>query len=297
MPNGGFLDYETPEYEQTEKRYKLSVWWVNNRALLKKIGLIIWAAIDAVLILFALWVIVDTYLISYESERALSFGFGINQETRRQVNEYSAPEPVIVSSDVSVFSTGDGRYDFYGTIENTNDDYWMEFTYHFAYSGGQTDAQVGYVYPLEQKPVIELAYESESRPTSATLVIEDYDWNFIDPHEIADFDAWRAERIDFDVTDSEYTTALDLEDVVGRSTFTILNDSAYSYWEPEFYVLLYRGGSVVAVTKTAIPEFMAGETRTIDQNWFGSISSVTKVEAVPEIQLFDSSVYMSPPSQ
>jgi len=295
MPDGGLLDYQAPEYEQTEKRYKLSVWWVENRALLKKIGLVIWAVVDAVLILFALWVVIDTYLISYEQERALSYGFGINQEVRREVNTATAPEPVIISSDASVFAIGDGRYDFYASIENTNNDYWLQFTYHFAYSGGQTETATGFVYPLEQKPVIELAHESESRPTGAEFVIEDYDWNFIDPHEISDFDAWRAERIDFDVSASEYTPALDLPEIVGRSTFTIENDTAYSYWEPEFYVLLYRGASVVAVTKTTIPEFVAGQTRTVDQNWFGSISSVTKVEIVPEIKLFNSSVYMDPP--
>ena len=57
MTNGGFVNYEAPELASHEKRYKWSLWWVEKRALLAKIGLGIWAVVDAVLIilLFGPW--------------------------------------------------------------------------------------------------------------------------------------------------------------------------------------------------------------------------------------------------
>ncbi len=286
------MNYEAPELAAGEKRYKWSLWWVEKRALLAKIGLGIWAVVDAILIIFALWTMVDTFLISYENERSMAAGFAANQEQRHIVTMSNAPEPVKLSSDVSVFSLGDGRYDFYATIENPNEKHWLEFDYYFVYGNTLTETKHGFVFPIESKPLVDLAVSAEIRPTNAKVVIDNLDWHFVSPHLIPDFSDWREDRLDFRVTDAEYIPSLEIDKSVGRSTFTITNRTAFGYWEPLFYVLLYRGASVVGVTSTTIDQFFAGTSRTVEQNWFGALSAVSDIEVIPEIDLFDSSVYM-----
>jgi len=290
--DGGLIDYETPELQSQEKRYKLSLFWVENRALFGKILLGIWAAIDVVLIIFALVVMVDAFLISYENERSLGLGFGLNQANLHELTLSGAAEPVRLSSS-EVFVLGDGRYDFYATIENSNENHWLEFDYYFEYGGEQTEPIHGFVYPLETKPLVEYAYEASSKPSGAKVIIENQDWHFISPHLITDFQEWKDDRIGFTVTDAEYSSSIDeLDKTVGRSTFTVRNSTAYGYWEPAFYILLYRGSAPVAITRTTIDQFASGAERVIETNWFGTLSAVNSVEVIPEIDLLDISVYM-----
>ncbi|MFH1433628.1 MAG: hypothetical protein ABIG32_01920 [Candidatus Uhrbacteria bacterium] len=290
--DGGFVDYQAPELETQEKRYKLSLLWVENRALLGKILLGIWAAVDVILIIFALVVMVDAFLISYEVERALGLGFGLNQANLHELTLANAAGPVRLSN-TEVFVLGDGRYDFYATIANENENHWLEFDYHFEYGNVVTESKRGFVYPLETKPVVEFAYEADSRPSGAKVVIENENWNFISPHLIADFQQWKDDRIGFTISNASYTASIDeLEKSVGRSTFTVRNSTAYGYWEPAFYILLYRGASPVAITRTTIDQFEPGAERVVETNWFGTLSAVNTVEVIPEIDLLDISVYM-----
>ncbi|MFH1315335.1 MAG: hypothetical protein ABIH67_02950 [Candidatus Uhrbacteria bacterium] len=283
-------EYIAPELAAEEKRYKYSLWWVSNRSTLSKIGLIVLACADTVLILYGLWVVIDTYLISYETERAQIVTMNLNQSIRHQVNLQTTPEPVTLSSSVNVFGIGEQRYDFYATISNENDDYWLEFDYHFTYGGKQTDPQSGFIYPSESKPIVDLAWVSTSAPANAKVVIENLNWHYINHHDYPDFAVWRDDRMNFEVTQAGFEN-LELDNV-GRSSFLVNNETAYSYWEPKFYVILYRGSQVAGITSTVANQLEAGEERLLEQNWYGSLSAVTKVEVIPELALLDPDVYM-----
>jgi hypothetical protein len=287
-------NYVAPELAAEEKRYKYSLWWVGNRSRLAKLGLIFWAGINVLLILFALWVMVDTYLIDYQDERALLVMMGLNQDERHDNTVATTPESLKVDTSAEIFSLGDSRYDFYSELENSNENYWVEFDYYFTYGSSQTEVRKGYAYPSESKPLVELAWNSDNRPTSAKTVVENLQWHFLDPHTIPDFVEFEEERMSFSIYDTDFDPSLDTEtgDTITQSVFTVRNSTAYSYWEPVFYTILYRSSSVVGITKTTLNKFEAGETRTVEQNWYGTIPSVTEIEVVPEIAILDLSVYM-----
>jgi hypothetical protein len=285
-------NYIAPQLAAEEKRFKYSLIWVEHRDLLRKIGFSIWGGIAGLMILFSLWVMVDTFLIGYESERALLVNMGLNQSTRHNAVLASAPTAVKLSSQADIFSLGDDRYDFFATIENDNENYWLEFDYYFSYGSSVTDAVHGFIYPSESKPLVDLAWESTTRPSSAKVVLENIEWHMIDPHEIADFAVWREDLLDFEIAETEFDSSIGYDTAVGRSTFTVTNNSAYAYWEPLFYVLLYRGESMAGVTTTVVQQFTPGDEQTIMQNWYGTLPSVTRVEVIPEVALLDDSVYM-----
>ncbi len=285
-------EYQAPDIGAVEKRYKWSLLWIKVREPLRKSGLVIWAVVDVLLILFVLWTMIDTYLISYEGERALFAGMALNQSNRHQVVLSTVPEALKLS-DADVFALGDGRFDFYAQVENKNENYWIEFDYYFEYSGELvTESRSGYVYPLSSKPLIDLAVELNTNPQTTQVVIENVEWHFVDPHLIPDFAAFLEDRLDFEIVETDYVPSLDFDTVVARSSFTVENQTAYGYWEPVFYVLLYRGTSVAGVTQAIIPEFAPGDERTVEQNWFGTLPAVTKVEVIPEVDLLDTDSYL-----
>ena len=216
-------NYIAPELAAEEKRFKYSLIWVEHRDLLRKIGLTIWGGVAGLMILYSLWVMVDTFLISYETERALLVNTGLNQSTRHNAVLASAPGALKLSSSSDIFAIDDDRYDFYTTVENENEDYWAEFDYYFSYGSSVTETKHGFVYPVEEKPLVYLAWESDSRPSSAQVILENIQWHMIDGHTIPDFVTYREDMIDFDITDGLKQIPIEERDSSEVTSITGLN--------------------------------------------------------------------------
>ena len=151
--------------------------------------------------------------------------------------------------------------------------------------------------PSESRYLTALNVPAASRPNGATLEVTDVVWHRIDHHSIADTAEYLAERDDFVVSNELYAADVVLAaGTVGRSTFTLKNASAYSYFSPTFTVLLKRGGVVIGINEVTLSQFATGEERAVDVHWFGDIPSSGTVEVVPMINYFDETVYTKPPA-
>ncbi len=287
----GFLQQEEKEFSSF---YKRSVWWVEHRAQLKKIGLIVWGVIDALLLLFSVWVFTDSFLISYWAEnRAVAIMAVVGQSDLHAFTRAHAAKDVSLGS-VDTFALSDDRYDFYVPITNPNPNFYAEFSYVFTTADGETDEQQGFLLPGdENKPLLALAYHSTTRPTNVNVDFRNFRWHRVDQHLIPDYTAWAQERFAFDITNVNFTSDIQFDSQkIGRVTFTVSNPRPYSFWEPAFYLVLERGTSVVGVTRTTLDRFETGDTRDVSVDWFGALPAVTKVEVIPEVNLFDLSVFM-----
>ena len=79
---------------------------------------------------------------------------------------------------------------------------------------------------------------------------------------------------------------------VSTLNFKITNGSAYSYWQVGVYMVLLGPGNVAGANYIALDQFLSGQTREIEMRWYEVLSSVNKVEILPEINVLDSGVYM-----
>jgi hypothetical protein len=194
--------------------------------------------------------------------------------------------------DGRVISIGNNRYDFYTTIQNLNDDWWAEFTYSFLMDDGATDSRTGFILPSAEKPIAELAIESLSPIQSVSLVIEDVRWHRVDHHAVPDYPTWANDRIHFVVSTSSFEKETRFDgQTFGRTSFTIENDTAYSYYDVGVFVLLLRGSSVVGVNRTTLTSLESGVESMVTVNWFGTLPSVSEVQIIPELNIFDLEVY------
>lgn len=290
MDNGGFLKEEEKGFKTF---YKRSLWWVEHRALLRRIVIIVLAAFDAALLLFSAWTFLDTFVVSVDREdRAVAEVAVVGQMDLRNFSTAQSADAMSVS-EMQVLTTGDKRYDFYTTLANANRDWYAEFQYAFVIGDTETDEFSGFILPGEEKPLAYFAWEADSRPTGVRLDIRDLAWHRVDPHAIADYDTWEADRLGWNITAPLFSRELAIDkEEIGRISFTVSNTTAFSYWEPVFYVLLLRGNSVAGVTSTTIDRFESGDTRSMVINWFGTIPAVTKIEVIPAVNLFDPDAYM-----
>ena len=277
----------------TPGELRLATWWVQNRLRLRRLGYGVLIAIAALLWLYVIWGLLDAYVISYPRESRYTRQVALNQQL---LTALATDTPQNVSlTDVSVFQATGGRYDLAVDVTNPNPQWWAEFTYSFDLSGEQTPQREGYVLPGSSETLTELGYTPKSKGgTSATLVVQNVRWHRIDPSVVgASYTDFAAKRFNLSFENVSYDTNITLgTQPLGQSTFTLVNDSAYGFWNVDLIIRLYRGSTVVAISKLGITDVQPGEHRTINKVWTSILPGITKTEIIPQVDLLDPSVYL-----
>ncbi|HCC83351.1 TPA: hypothetical protein DEP96_00715 [Candidatus Uhrbacteria bacterium] len=284
------------DFADIEKRYKEEVAVTTWRPKLMLIGLVIWGVVDAALVIFFL-VTVTTYVVQGQFDEVKTIGsIGQNAGLAHTMAVARLAQPIL-TNDARVLTHDTTTYDMYAVVENPNTEWYATFNYNFTAGQIITPVKEGNLMPGENRYLTALNVKADARPVGSKLVVNDVVWHRIDHHLIADVTAFLAVRNDFQVTDEVYAPDVVLEtDTVGRSTFTLKNVTAYSYFSPVFTVLLKRGGVIIGINEVTLSQFVTGEARAISVHWFGDIPNSGTVEVVPMINYFDETVYTKPPS-
>jgi len=290
MPN--FVDQEQKEFEQF---YKTSLLWIKLRPIVKRGSLLIFFLADTLLLLFFAWSFLEYGVFDFFTDRALLASIVNGQGDLRAVS-LSHAAAGLTQQEVGVLPLTDGRADFYAVVSNPNPSWFVEFNYHFTYSGGETQAVRGFLLPNDsEKTLVSLGVTVSGAPKTASVVLSDVNWTRVPAHTISDYGSWSAERSAFAYDAIMYQRDVDLNGIkIARSSFDLVNKGAYGYWEPTFTIVLRRNASIVGVTTTTAPKLQPGETRLITVNWFGAIPSANGTEIEPNLNIFDPAVFMPP---
>lgn len=282
------------EFQDIEKEYQRKVTIVEAIPRLKKYGLLAWTILDvALLAIFfgymAWYLIAGSFMERNELSRLAQNFSGIREISMAR----SAADPVV--GNVSIFQNGEDVYDFYNTVSNPNDDWYATMRYYYRTNQGDVGPFEWFLLPGETRPIARV-YRSESgRPGSVEFVLDHVDWKRVDAGVVDDVEDWLQNRDDFQVTDVVHEVGENGVSAVSR--FTIKNGTPYSYWAPNFLLIVEQGGRAVGVNYVTLPGFESGETRTVSVNWFGSAPASGTLRIVPEINYFDEDVYMPPSSE
>lgn len=288
-PNNDIL---LQEEKQDSKQYRRTLWWVEHRERLGKFGILSLIIFDVCLVLFVSWSMVDAFVLSAGRERrAVIDSVLLNQEDLRAYTVARSASPLSVSN-TQVFASEASAYDFYTVLQNANKDWWAEFEYQFVFDAGTTEVKRGFILPESSKPVTELAFASTTGITNPRFQFLDVSWHRIDRHVIPDYVKWSEDRLGLEIQNPTLTqdTTIDPNGLF-RTTFTVRNGTAYSYYNPTFHLLLKRGTAVVAVNKTTLQSLVSGESLDVVVNWFGTVPSANQVEIIPDLNLFDQMLY------
>ncbi|MBI1908354.1 hypothetical protein HYS28_02970 [Candidatus Uhrbacteria bacterium] len=285
------------DYAAIEKDYQRDVRIVSWRPKFVAAGYLAWALVDVALLVFFL-VNVVLYVVSGSFEEAREIAtMAQNVGVAREVSVARAAEPIILE-DVHVLTRAQGSYDLYAIAENPNAEWYATFDYYFVAGDVTTDVTQGSLMPGESRYLLGLGVEAESRPAGASIVVDNVVWERVDRHEVTDTAEFLVDHEYFTVSGGTYAVDVELaSDSVGRSTFTITNNTAYSYISPTFVVLLTRSGVVTAVNQVVLSGFETGETRDVTVHWFGAVPTNGTVEVIPAINYFDEDAYMAPPGE
>jgi len=281
----------------TNSEFKVASWWVRHELQLRMIGYGTLVVLSIGLWAFAIWSVVDAYIISYKRETQIPRVIAENQLAQSSLNT-TTPQPV-QSSSAMVFQNTDGRQDFLVQISNPNPQWWAEFVYRFRLGTDTTPERKGYVLPSGQRYLSEVGWKSPNGSTGAAeLQIDQLHWHRVDPSQVGrDYTAFAEDRLRFQIEEPTYTNDVTInKQTLGQSSFALRNASAYGYWAADVTVVLTRAGTPIAFTTLNQQRLTPGEARPIKINWFENPSGVSQTDVHVDVNILDPSVFL-PPTQ
>ena len=77
-------------------------------------------------------------------------------------------------------------------------------------------------------------------------------------------------------------------------TFSISNNSAYSYYEVPLNIALTDNGNIVYIDQYSASNLLSNQSQNVKITWPGDFESVTGISITPDINILDQGAYQQP---
>lgn len=275
--------------EFSTRNLKLAEWYLKHKLLLRKIFIDSLIVIDIIFVGYSLYGWTKYLVFDYFSTEQLLVDLTLPPS---QAYNRFAPENIQIQN-VYAFDSGNDKYDFVATVINPNPRWRVKVQYRFFYGGGETKIAETYVSPAGENVLAIFGVELFSVPTNIKVEVVGMRWERISPHRIADVVKFIQERNMFDLVKVDFTQSRESKGIYTHTIeFDITNNSIYSFWLSEFYVIYLNNQSPVGARKIQVEKFESGQTRSIELKSFAGSLMVTGVHLVPAMDIFDENNYM-----
>lgn len=264
--------YLETEYRQIDKEIDKQLKTTRLLPVLKKIFFSSWAALDLILILGGFFYLIWYVVFGMQNERELISRIHENAAIEAAAVREQGVNDLIISR-ATVLKGTDNRLDFMSTVQNPNDAWVADLTYHFVTSAGEaSDVASARILPSSTHYLTQLSAEL-SPSTQAELIIDDITWTRVTGKEVAGIADWRTVLSEVTVDNITHGNRVEVGDrALTQTSFVVKNQSPYAYWETEAVIRLQIGSRVLAVNSIQIPALDLGEERMITVNWFDDVS-------------------------
>lgn len=213
-------------------------------------------------------------------------------------NLSTAPRKItddLILSPVQIFYSGD-RSDLAVRVSNPNNNFLSTFSYCFYWLDRDVSCAEDFILPGEEKYLMALGLEISGGADSGGFYFKDIFWQRINTRQIPNWDAFRAERINFSVENLDFKPGgqSGLSDRINLNNlnFSIINNSPYGYYHVPLDILFFRGEELVGLNRHTLNNFAGGERRDVRVTWPGNLSSVSRVEIKPVVNIVDDGSYL-----
>lgn len=269
--------------ESSFKRMGFALWLAENRRKITKIFIGFLIAVSTFFFSFTIYNLVIYFKFGSPAQQIVEGN--VNTAARKQTED-------LVFSSVSTFKTSDST-DFVVQIKNPNSNFSAGFDYCFM--SGEEEIYCGsdFIMPAEEKYVLSLGVNRKFSETS--FLLKKITWKRLDTKNIPDFSSFKSSRLNFQITDLSFSPAA--SGISGNIDlnwleFSVLNNTAYSYYEAPLDILIFRSGILAGVNRYVLNNFRSGESRPVRMTWSGDLRGAKDVQIVPAIDIFDDSVYL-----
>lgn len=226
-----------------------------------------------------------------------------NREQRAAINELSTVNVGVGAQRLATpletinddFFQHDDIYDFVAKVENSNNNFFAKVSYCFV--DGQKDLACDndIVFPEEEKYLLIISKKLESKPKNVEFKIKNVIWERVDIRKYPNWKEYYDLRANFEISNIKFEKEVNPSSVknFNNLNFTIENKSPYNYWEVPLQIILMNRGVVVGVNTYKISEFRSSDLKDIRMTWPNSVSSVSDVKILLNLNVLDDSNYIS----
>ena len=262
----------------SDKQLKRSYWYLLHRSKIIKIGLIIFIIIDVILVFIAIFGLVRYLNNSAESEQlSVQSSSYIDWQAYHQANQ---PQDLQFDS-VKVIKTESGKADIGVLVHNFNDVWGVsKLTYQFILNDGQvTPSKESFLLPGQSKYLLALNIETAS--SIANLQVVDLNWQRVKKESLPTIN----------ISEEDFISASKLagQDFGGQASWLVTNNSAVSYYDVGFEVVLFSNKKPVAFNYIEIPSLDSLVNKELTVSWTHKLSNITSLEVTPIVNIFDPS--------
>ena len=279
-----FQEYQDPKLN---KYLKLGYWYAERK---EKINMIFVSIL--LVLLGALWfnVIYSVYIFigstpSYlEMEREMVENLSDSEALRKAMS----PQDILVSRVLAVSGELPKTADFMAVLENLNNNWYLEFDYHFEWDGANTFPFSSFLLPGEKRPLIVKSVTVNGVPINPDFRITNVKWERMrDKEEIK-----RILEIKSGINFSQSEISVLSDSTTAK--FAVLNLTIYDLRDIDFLTVLYRVGDPVAFGINSADILKSGEKRFFEQRWLSLFGGGLSSETYPVLNLKDKSSYRIP---
>ena len=247
----------TDEQNTSERQIQAAMWYVKHKELLRKLGFGALIVLDVIFVAYVIYA-VGRDLVSSPQRRAQEAAL-----VQSGLPGTPAERPLDLQlSGVDFLKTGDVT-DIIASVRNPNEKWYVKFDYTLGIGDNTEKRTDGFLLPGSERPF----FRSVRGAPSGTPVfnVDNISWKRISPHDIPDYGAFRDEHLNFEIKSAQFLPAVvEGKGSASRAKFTIVNNTAYSYFAPTFVVSLYRGSTLTGIQSTVVDQFKTGETRAVE---------------------------------
>ncbi len=279
-----------PVEGMTARELGWSQWWLDHRERVRKAGIGFLIGIDVLLLGIGAWGFTDWLAFGgLREEQAIRemTGAGYGRFEGIGLQDVRIGAPIVLPG-------GSGKIDILVPVENPNPRFWAELDYRLVIGGTALPLRVVSVLPGHSRYLAELGASTENG-SSVDLKVEKRVWHHADTPADLDPQAFAETRLNirsqnavFTPSDPQATTPS------SNAQFALVNDTAFGYYDVGLLVLLYRGDAIVGVNHASVDRLLPGERKPMQVFWYQPLPQVTKIEVLPEINIYDPAVYRAP---
>lgn len=277
------------EKDLTTKQLRFAQWYLTNKKKLKLFLLIV-----VILVNIVVWGIVGYQTYNYFSLKKIHEE-GLKKLTTEQIDylelhEHFQPENLILENLILLkLSSAEPRYDFIIKIKNPNKEWLIqEIEYYFSWENGQTSTQKSFILPGEEKYILALGQDVSGRLTKAEFILSNVDWKRINPNDellqIPSQFIFKDIKLDYAISEEEMIA-------IPQITFSIKNESIFSFWQINLLVILYQNSKIVGINIIPVKNWQSNEQRQIELIW-PKIPSHSYIQIVADVNSFDSDIFI-----
>ena len=278
MPNGDQI---------YAKQLSAAYWFVTHKLLLKNILIVILIVLNIGLISFDLYLVINNLIIGDKDYQTILSSL-INPNPDYAAWRQSKLSEALQVSNLKTLVNSKG-FDIIADLNNPNPKWAATFDYQFKIGDKLTPTKRGFIFPSEKKIIFNLAIKDGNLAGEAVL-------NNIKWSKEINFLTLSQDRLKFDISDVKFIPSAELgvgEKIsVDRVTFNVDNQSAFSFANVNFILLLNSSSQVVALNQVASGNFLSGKTLSLESTFFQKLPRIDNVRVIPEVNILEPSVFL-----